>query len=299
MFRQSKWSAKAARRAFLSWSWRQIYLPSSLSAPKLQKKKSSPFTWKFTSNKGCQDPHPGNQRADGGGSVLLQRLPRAEGRGDIQCHHEASIQWCPALKEQSSWEEGNLNRTEPGYCEGAHKKALAVAAAHKGEIERLSHPLSQRWPEVRVRLKSKDHQMHGSMEHKRRQCQVRFSNIHTTHQLARESPESGKGELTPADSSLGEPPELEPGVTSFLTGLAESSEEEGPPLEPPVGELHEWVTWKAEMTKTPDWWRELLVLLGVPNFKKLAQQVWASFSHPRRAKEMKYHCHAPSPTMSP
>ena len=54
----------------------------------------------------------------------------------------------------------------------AHYKALAMAAALKGKIERLSHPLSQRWPEVRARLKSKDHQTHGSTEHKRRCHQV-------------------------------------------------------------------------------------------------------------------------------
>ena len=58
------------------------------------------------------------------------------------------------------------------------------------------------------------------------------------------------------------------------------------------------MTWKAEVTEFPDWWRELLALPGVPDCKKLAQQVQASFSHPRRAKEMKatkYHCHAPLP----
>ena len=129
---------------------------------------------------------------------------------------------------------------------------LAMAAALKGDIERLSHSLSQRWPEVRARLKSKDCPIHGSTECKRRQCPVQISDIHTTYQLARESPESGKGELTPEDSDLGELPEVEPGVTSFLTRSVESSEEEGPPLEPPVGELCKWVTWKAKMTETPD-----------------------------------------------
>ena len=176
-----------------------------------------------------------------------------------------------------------------------HQKVLAMAAALEGETERLSHPLSQRWLEVRARSKSKDCQTHGSMECKRRQCQVQFSDINTTYQLAKESLESSKGEPTPEDSDLGKPPELESGVTSFLTKSAESSEEEGPPLEPPVGELHKWVTWKAKMTETPDWWRESLALLGVPNCKKLAWQVWASFSHPRRAREMKYHCHTPLP----
>ena len=54
----------------------------------------------------------------------------------------------------------------------AHQKVLAMAAALEGEREMLSCPLSQRWLEVRARLKSKDCQMHGSMECKRRQCQV-------------------------------------------------------------------------------------------------------------------------------
>ena len=48
--------------------------------------------------------------------------------------------------------------------------------------------------------------------------------------------------------------------------------------------------------ETPNWWKELLVLPEVPDCKKLAQQIQASFSHPRRdveIKETKYHCHAP------
>ena len=107
---------------------------------------------------------------------------------------------------------------------------------------------------------------------------------------------SSEEELALEDLDLGELLELEPGVTSFLTRLAESSEEEGSPPEPPVGELCKWVMWKAEATKTPDWWRELLALPGVPNCKKLAWQIQALFSHPRRAMEMeetKYHCHTP------
>ena len=54
----------------------------------------------------------------------------------------------------------------------AHQKALAATAALKGEIERLSHPLPWSWPEVRVRLKSRDHQMQGATECKRRHHQV-------------------------------------------------------------------------------------------------------------------------------
>ena len=54
----------------------------------------------------------------------------------------------------------------------AHQKVLTMAAALKGVIERLSHPLPQSWPEVRVRSKSRDCKMHGAMKHKRRHCQV-------------------------------------------------------------------------------------------------------------------------------
>ena len=85
-----------------------------------------------------------------------------------------------------------------------------------------------------------------------------------------ESPESNEGEATTDNVELGELPELEPGVTSFLRGSAASSEEEGPPPELLVWELCEWVMWKAKMTETPDWWRELLAVLGVPNCKILA-----------------------------
>ena len=77
---------------------------------------------------------------------------------------------------------------------------------------------------------------------------------------------------------------MEPGVTSFLRGSVENLEEEekAPPPEPSVKELHEWVTWKAKMSETPDWWRELLAIPGVPNCKKLVWKVWASFSHHKR-----------------
>ena len=112
--------------------------------------------------------------------------------------------------------------------------------------------------------------------------------------------ESGREVMATEDPDLGEQLELEPGVTSFLRGSVENSEEEEevPPPEPPVGELHKWVMWKAEMTKTPDWWRELLVVSGVPQCKKLAWKVQASFSHPQRASEvnkMKNYCQAPLP----
>ena len=93
--------------------------------------------------------------------------------------------------------------------------------------------------------------MYKSTECKKRWHQVSFRDIPTTHPLTKENVVSAGGELAPEDLDLGEPPELEPRVTSFLTGSVESSEEEESPPEPPVGELHEWVMWKAEATETP------------------------------------------------
>ena len=105
---------------------------------------------------------------------------------------------------------------------------------------------------------------------------------------SRKNSESSREVMAIEDPDWEEPLELEPGITSFLRGLAENSEEEekAPPPEPPVIELHEWVTWKAKMCKTPDWWRELLAVPGVPNCKKLVWKVWASFSHPKRISEV-------------
>ena len=253
--KQSIQSAKATRRAFLCWTWKWTYLPSSLLAPKPPRKKSSSFTSKSSSSRGCQDPHLGNLRwwsrwcppskaAKGGekaGPLVPPMRPWSNDtqppKSGVPGKREISIEWSLATVRE------------------AHQKALAAAAALEGEIERLSHPLSWRQPEVRVRSKSKDHWMHGSTECKKRWHQVWFSDTHTTYQLARENMGSGKEELTPEDSDLGKPPELEPGATSFLTRSAERSEEEGPPPEPPVGELLEWVTWEARATDTPDLWR--------------------------------------------
>ena len=57
-----------------------------------------------------------------------------------------------------------------------HQKALAVAATHEEEIERLSH--TQNCLEVRVRSKSRDCQGHSKEELKRRCCQVQFEDPH-------------------------------------------------------------------------------------------------------------------------
>ena len=99
---------------------------------------------------------------------------------------------------------------------------------------------------------------------------MQFGSSPTPYEPPRKSPVPSEEEMTAEDLDLGELLELEPGVTSFLRGSAESLGEEGPPSEPPVLELCKWVTWKAKMTETPDWWRELLAVPGVPNCKKVS-----------------------------
>ena len=97
----------------------------------------------------------------------------------------------------------------------AHQKALATAAALEGEIERLSCPISWKWPEVRGSYgRSKYHRAYRFTECKKRWHQVSFSNTPTTHPLTKENMGSAGEELTPEDLDLGEPLEVEPRVIS-------------------------------------------------------------------------------------
>ena len=61
------------------------------------------------------------------------------------------------------------------------------------------------------------------------------------------------------DSDLGEPPQLQAEVASFLQGSSEMPEEENEEMspEPPVSQPTEWVLWKAERCDVPDWWADL------------------------------------------
>ena len=56
-------------------------------------------------------------------------------------------------------------------------------------------------------------------------------------------------------SDLEELPELKPMVASSLQGLPETSDEEGEKTspEPNIMDFAQWVPWKAERGKTPDW----------------------------------------------
>ena len=61
------------------------------------------------------------------------------------------------------------------------------------------------------------------------------------------------------DSDLGEPPQLQAEVASFLQGSSEMPEEENEEMspEPPISQPAKWVWWKAERCDVPTWWEEL------------------------------------------
>ena len=89
-------------------------------------------------------------------------------------------------------------------------------------------------------------------------------------------------------SGLEEPPELKPMVASFLRGSPGTLDKEGEkaPLEPDILDFGLWVPWKAERCETPDWWRELLAVLGKEDARKLAREVRASFRLPWQLWEL-------------
>ena len=73
------------------------------------------------------------------------------------------------------------------------------------------------------------------------------------------------------DSDLGEPPQLQADVASFLQGLSEMTEEESKEIspEPPISQPAKWVQWKAERCDVPDWWAELSTV-PLEDIEKLA-----------------------------
>ena len=89
-------------------------------------------------------------------------------------------------------------------------------------------------------------------------------------------------------SDLEEPPELKPMVASFLQGSLETldNEDEKTSLELNTVDFGQWVKWKSERCKTPDWWEELLAVPGKEGAKRLAREVRASFTLPQHMQEL-------------
>ena len=87
------------------------------------------------------------------------------------------------------------------------------------------------------------------------------------HPSQRSSVSRGEAVAT-EDLNLEELPELQPEVTCFLQGSAESFGDESmkvPSPKPPT-ELQKWVTWKAQAYETPSWCQELTTVPGVDDY---------------------------------
>ena len=83
-----------------------------------------------------------------------------------------------------------------------------------------------------------------------------------------------------ADLNLGSLPKLEPEIKCFLQEPATTQEEgEGsdPLQEPMAKECKKWIVCRGHQVHTPDWWWELVGILGTNNFQELTQKIMASF----------------------
>ena len=225
--RLSEQSAEVAGRAFPSWTQRQTYVPSNLSAQKPPRKKSSPSTEKSTT----QQRLPGSP--PGGPKLMWEVLSIFKGHQGWRESRASSAIPRPQtedpqpLKGWSPGREGILSGTEPGQHERGSPKTLATAAALEGEIERLSCPFPRGSQRLEAPMREAETAEYiGPWNAKRGSAEYHLVTLlPPIHQLkAVWFPLEGS--WPPEDPDLGEPPELEPRVTSFLTGSVESSKEE-------------------------------------------------------------------------
>ena len=177
----------------------------------------------------------------------------------------------------SLWEwEDSIDRSLARVHE-AHQKALSIVVTLEEEIERLYRKKAHSHPEQRQR------DSYGSEERSRkRQCKANFSSQPTASWSTNpDMPSSGMGSEG-GDSDLGDPPQLQAEVASFLQGSSKTTEEENKEMspEPPISQPTEWVWWKAERCDVPNWWVELSTVL-LEDIERLARQVRALFKLPK------------------
>ena len=89
------------------------------------------------------------------------------------------------------------------------------------------------------------------------------------------------------DTDLGDLPQLQDEVVSFLQGSSETTEEENEEMspEPPISQPTKWVQWNAERYDVPDWWAELSTV-PLEDIERLARQVRASIKLPKHMHKL-------------
>ena len=109
-------------------------------------------------------------RSPSGEPELMQEVTSSfkdhQGQKEERMPGTASSLWLTDTQPAQSKTPGRESSMEGSLAamQEAHQKALAVAAALKGEIERLSHPLPQNQPDMRARFKSRDCQAWRAVE---------------------------------------------------------------------------------------------------------------------------------------
>ena len=190
-------------------------------------------------------------------SVLPCHPPEEKGTPDAQRLPSPKGFHLPRNRP-SLWEwEDSIDRSLARVCE-AHWKALLTVATLEEEIERLHRKKAFSSTEWRRR------DSYRSEERRRkRQCEASFCSQPTASRCTNPDTPSGRTESEAGDSDLGEPPQLQAEVASFLQGLSEMPEEENKEMSPeqPVSQPAEWVRWKAERCDVPNWWAELSTVL--------------------------------------
>ena len=129
-----------------------------------------------------------------------------------------------------------------------------MAATLEEEIERLCRKKAHSGPERRRR------DSYGSKERSRkRQWEANFGSKPTASQSADPGMLSSRTGSEGRDSDLGDPPQLQAEVASFLQCSSKTAKEDskGISLEPPISQPTEWVWWRAETCDIPNWYVEL------------------------------------------
>ena len=221
---------------------------------------------------------------------IMAKVPDHPHREEDQMH-EAALQSCPRGSHSSrSRTPCRRNDNSVGQTlatvQEAHQKVLAAISTLEREIERLHCTRAQ--SQLRARSKSRDHHRLSGEGWKRRCCQVRFVDEPAPSQSTNPKMPPGEEGSQGRGSDLEELPELKPTVASFLQGSPETLDEEGEkmPPEPDITDFGWWVSWKSERCETPDWWEELLAVLGKEDARRLAREVRASFTLPQQMWEL-------------
>ena len=168
----------------------------------------------------------------------------------------------------------------------AHQKALATVATLEEEIERLSQTGNH--SQSRARSKNRDYQRLSREGQKKRCHQVWFADEPAPSQSPNPKTQPGEEGSKGRGSDLEELPGLKLTVASFLQGSPKTLDDEGEMmhLKPTILDFGLWVPWKVERCETPEWWIELMAVLGEEDARKLARKVRASFGLPLQLQEL-------------